>query len=460
MHVEPGSFRDRDSRIFYDSGDVFRLLSQDGLQDWRALASSELYSRFSENGHLVATELVADEVSTQNGWAGVLTHERVPFVSYPYEWTFSMLKDAALLELDLVLAGLREGLILKDASPYNVQWQGAHPVFIDIGSFERLRPGEPWAGYRQFCMLYLYPLLLHAYRGVPFQGLLRGSLEGIEPAVARRFFSFRDLLRRGVLSHVVLHKRLEHRHGQEAGQVRRELEAAGFGTELIRASVSRLRKLVSRLEPQRAESTWSGYGCCNSYSKEEAARKADVVGAVARALEPELVWDLGCNDGRYSRIAAEHARYTLAVDADQTTVERLYRELRSEGQRSILPLVMDVADPSPALGWQNLERKTLTERGTPDLTLCLALVHHLAITRNIPLASFLGWLRGLDSALVIEFPHEDDPMVRVLLEAKRPGTHDDYRRETFEEKLHEVFAVESSTSLSETRTIYHAHPRG
>jgi hypothetical protein len=460
MHVEPGSFRDRDSRIFYDSGDVFRLLSQDGLQDWRALASSELYSRFSENGHLVATELVGDEVSTQNGWAGVLTHERVPFVSYPYEWTFSMLKDAALLELDLVLAGLREGLILKDASPYNVQWQGAHPVFIDIGSFERLRPGEPWAGYRQFCMLYLYPLLLHAYRGVPFQGLLRGSLEGIEPAVARRFFSFRDLLRRGVLSHVVLHKRLEQRHGQEAGQVRRELEAAGFGTELIRASVSRLRKLVSRLEPQRAESTWSGYGCCNSYSKEEAARKADVVGAVARALEPELVWDLGCNDGRYSRIAAEHARYTLAVDADQTTVERLYRELRSEGQRSILPLVMDVADPSPALGWQNLERKTLTERGTPDLTLCLALVHHLVITRNIPLASFLGWLRGLDSALVIEFPHEDDPMVRVLLEAKRPGTHDDYRRETFEEKLHEVFAVESSTSLSETRTIYHAHPRG
>jgi SAM-dependent methyltransferase len=460
MHAEPGSFRDRDSRIFYDSGDVFRFLSPDGLQDWQALASSDLYARFSESGHLVPTELVRDELSTQNGWAAVLRHERVPFVSYPYEWTFSMLKDAALLELDLVLAGLQDGLILKDASPYNVQWQGAHPVFIDIGSFERLRPGEPWAGYRQFCMLYLYPLLLRAYRGVPFQGLLRGSLEGIEPAVARRFFSFRDLFRSGVISHVVLHKRLEQRHGQEAGQVRRELEAAGFGAELIKASVSRLRKLVARLEPEGAESTWSGYGSSNTYSDEEAARKAEVVRAVASELEPELVWDLGCNDGRYSRIAAEHSRYTLAVDADETTVERLYRELRSEDEGLILPLVMDVADPSPALGWRNLERKTLTERGTPDLTLCLALIHHLVVTRNIPLASFLEWLRGLDSTLVIEFPHEDDPMVRVLLEAKRPGTHDDYRRETFEQKLREVFSVESPTTLSETRTLYRAHPRG
>jgi SAM-dependent methyltransferase len=460
MHAEPGSFRDRDSRIFYDSGDVFRFLSPDGLQDWQALASSDLYARFSESGHLVPTELVRDELSTQNGWAAVLRHERVPFVSYPYEWTFSMLKDAALLELDLVLAGLQDGLILKDASPYNVQWQGAHPVFIDIGSFERLRPGEPWAGYRQFCMLYLYPLLLRAYRGVPFQGLLRGSLEGIEPAVARRFFSFRDLFRSGVISHVVLHKRLEQRHGQEAGQVRRELEAAGFGAELIKASVSRLRKLVARLEPEGAESTWSGYGSSNTYSDEEAARKAEVVRAVASELEPELVWDLGCNDGRYSRIAAEHSRYTLAVDADETTVERLYRELRSEDEGLILPLVMDVADPSPALGWRNLERKTLTERGTPDLTLCLALIHHLVVTRNIPLASFLEWLRGLDSTLVIEFPQEDDPMVRVLLEAKRPGTHDDYRRETFEQKLREVFSVESPTTLSETRTLYRAHPRG
>jgi ribosomal protein L11 methylase PrmA len=460
VYAEPGSFRDRDSRVFYeDGGDILRGLSEEGLDDWQALAGSRLFSRFSKTGHLVATELIEEGASRQNGWSALLRHERVPFISYPYEWTFSMLKDAALLELDLVLAGLDEGLILKDASPYNVQWRGAHPVFIDVGSFERLRPGEPWAGYRQFCMLFLYPLLLQAHRGVPFQPWLRGSLEGIEPAVCRQLFSARDLVRRGVFSHVVVHQRLERRHGNRGGQVRRELGAAGFGSELIRANVARLRKLVARLEPASTESTWSGYGTNNTYSDEESRRKAEAVATTARALQPRLVWDLGCNDGRYSRIAAEHAAYTLAIDADHTTMDGVYRSLAGEGIRSILPLVVDIADPSPALGWRNFERKTLAERGRPELTLCLALVHHLAITRNIPLRSFLEWLRSLDSAVLVEFPAPEDPMVRRLLEAKRTGTHDDYERGTFERLLSELFTIETATSLSSTRMVYQARPR-
>jgi hypothetical protein len=458
--AEPGSFRDRQSRVFYDDdGGVLRFLSPEGLDDWHALASSSLYTRFSNAGQLVGTELVEVDESARNGWSALLRHERVPFISYPYEWTFSMLKDAALLELDLVLAGLEEGLILKDASPYNVQWRGAHPVFIDVGSFERLRPGEPWAGYRQFCMLYLYPLLLQAYRDIPFQGLLRGSLEGIEPGVSRRLFSLRDFVRPGVFSHVVLHERLERRYGNRGGQVRRELEVPGFGAELIKANVGRLRRLVARLEPSRKESTWSGYGCSNTYSDEESQRKEEIVQTIAQNVRPRLVWDLGCNDGRYSRVAAEHARYTVAMDADRQTVDQLYRSLATDGEHSILPLVVDVADPSPALGWRNLERKTLIERGSPELTLCLAIVHHLAITRNIPLRSFLEWLHSLDSIVLIEFPAEDDPMVRLLLDAKRPGTHDDYSRGTFEQILDELFTVETSVVLSETRSIYRVHPR-
>ena len=460
MRAEPGSFRDSDSRVFYDErGDVLRSLSSDGLADWEALASSSLYSRFAEAGRLVGTELVDDDPAIRNGWAAVLRHERVPFVSYPYEWAFSMLKDAALLELDLVLAGLEEGLILKDASPYNVQWHGAQPVFIDIGSFERLRPGEPWAGYRQFCMLFLYPLLLQAYCGIPFQPLLRGSLEGIEATVCRRFLSLRDLLRRGVLSHVILHERLERRHGNTGGDIRRELEAAGFDQSLISANVARLRKLVGRLDLPAGESTWSGYGSSNTYSDEESQSKAEVVEAAARALHPRLVWDLGCNDGRYSRIAAKYADYTIAMDADHTTIDRLYRALAADAQRSVLPLVFDVADPSPALGWLNLERKTLAARGTPELTLCLAFVHHVAITNNIPLGSFLQWLRSLDSAVLIEFPAPEDPMVRTLLDRKRSGTHGDYQVATFERQLDEFFSVERMTTITETRTMYLAVPR-
>lgn len=460
LHAEPGSFRDPESRVYYDErGDVLRSLSKEGLDDWQALASSGLFRRFSSTGQLVATDLVEVDDSSRNGWSGFLKHERIPFISYPYEWTFSMLKDAALLELDLVCAGLDEALILKDATPYNVQWRGTQPVFIDVGSFERLRPGEPWAGYRQFCMLFLYPLLLQAYRGIPFQPLLRGSLEGIEPLVCRRLFSTRDLLRRGVLSDVVLHERLERRYGNRGGALRRELEEAGFGVELVKANVARLRKLVSRLASPQSKSVWSGYRSCNTYSDREADHKAETVRIVARALKPGLVWDLGCNDGAHSRIAAEYAGYTVAIDSDARTIDDLYRSLSAENEHSILPLMVDVADPSPALGWRGLERKTLAERGRPELVLCLAFVHHLAITRNIPMRSLLGWLRSLDCSVLVEFPTQEDPMVRKLLDTKRAGMHDDYSREGFERILSELFTIERTVVLSTSRTMYHAQPR-
>jgi SAM-dependent methyltransferase len=459
MRADPGSFRDRDSKVLYDDRGVLRGLSERGLADWRALESSALYSRFSESGQLVGSELIDADSSERNGWAALLRHERVPFVSYPYEWTFSMLKDAALLQLDLTLAALDEQLMLKDGSPYNVQWHGTKPVFIDVGSFERLRPGEPWVAYRQFCMLFLFPLLLESYRGLSFQPLLRGSLEGIEPDACRRMLRLRDLIRPGVLSNVVVHSRLQRANGDRGRGMRRELEAAGFSAQVIRTNVTRLRKLVSGLQPASVESSWSEYGSSNTYSSDETELKTEVVRQIACALKPELVWDIGCNDGRFSRIVAQHAKYTLALDADRATVERLYRLLAVDGVDSILPLVVDVADPSPALGWRNVERKTLPERGRPDLILCLALVHHLSITRNVPLGSVVQWLRSLDSAALIEFPDRDDPMVQRLLEAKRDGTHDDYTRDNFEQLLAEQFTVETSTAVSPTRTIYFARPR-
>ncbi|HVR13599.1 MAG TPA: hypothetical protein VMS41_07450, partial [Gaiellaceae bacterium] len=184
---------------------MLRALSDDGLEDWLALSESKLFREAVTEGKLVATSQV-DGASISTASA-VLEHERIPFVSYPYEWTFAMLRDAALLQLELLRRALDEDLMLKDSSSYNVQWRGAKPVFIDVGSFERLRQGEPWAGYRQFCMLYLNPLLLQAYKGIDFRPWLRGSLAGVTPVDARNVFSFRDLFRRGVLTNVALHAR-------------------------------------------------------------------------------------------------------------------------------------------------------------------------------------------------------------------------------------------------------------
>jgi len=443
---------------------VVRLLSEQGLADWRALSASPLFRELVEEEKLVPTHEVEDIPAPPDGLHGrvaaVLEHDVIPFVSYPYEWSFGMLRDAALLQLELVRRALGAGMILKDSSPYNVQFRGARPVFVDIGSFERLREGEPWAGYRQFCMLFLYPLLLDAWKQVPFQPWLRGRVEGISPHQCRKFLSARDFLRRGVLTHVVLHSRLERRYQESDRDLKRELKAAGFHKELILANVKRLERLVSHLPRPKSRSAWSEYGPTTTYSDDDAERKMRFVAGAVTSDSPRLVWDLGCNDGRHSRIAAETADYVVAMDADALVVDRLYEQLKQERLTKILPVAVNIVDPSPGLGWRGRERRPLAERGTPDLTLCLALVHHVSIGGNVPVAGVLDWLRGLSSALLIEFPTPEDPMVQRLLARKRPGDHPDYTRAGFERALQERFDVSRSETLgSGTRILYHARPR-
>jgi hypothetical protein len=462
--LEPGSFRDPESRVFYDGDEVYRALSPDGLRDFEALRDAGLLG----DERIVRTELLSDGAAggraTREGLlvhepAGVLRHERIPFVSYPYEWTFSMLKDAALVQLDLLLASLDHDLVLKDSTPYNVQFKGARPVFVDVGSFERIREGEPWVGYRQFCMLYLYPLLLQAVKDVPFHPWLRGSIDGITPAQMRNLLSFRDRFRRGLFTNVFLHARLEARYADRPDQVKQEVKRV-FKKELFVANVRKMRKLVERLSWNPPQGVWTAYGERNSYTDDDARRKDEFVRQVATLQPWNLAWDIGANNGRYSRIAAEGAKTVVAVDADQGPVELLYRDLREEGNQQILTLTMNLADPSPGLGWRGLERRALPDRGKPDLVLALALVHHVAISANVPVKEFVDWLASLGSALVIEFPTREDPMVKKLLAPKREGLHPDYELGYFERTLGEAFEVERSERLeSGTRVLYFARPK-
>src|SRR4051794_37593451 len=391
--------------------------------------------------------------------AGVLRHELIPFVSYPYEWPFSMLKEAALLQLELVAEALEEGMILKDSSPYNVQWRGSRPVFVDVGSFEPLRQGEPWIGYRQFCMLFLYPLMLQANEGIDYHPLLRGSLDGIAPTQASAMLSG---LRGGVLKHVKLHAKLEARYDDSSQKdVKKDLKEAGFNPELIKANVKGLRKLIGGMRWEPKGSEWSNYGDTCTYTDEESREKAEFVREAAAARPRRLAWDIGCNDGRYSRIAAEHADYTVAIDIDHLTVDRLHRTLRDEGREDVVTLVMNLADPSPGLGWRGRERKPLEERGQPDFVLCLALVHHLAITANVPLAEVVDWLASLGATVVVEFPTREDPMVGRLLAGKREETHTDYDLPVFERLLGEAFEIDRRAELQGgKRVIFEVHPRG
>jgi len=456
---DPGSFRDRNGRVVRHGDGVYRVLSPPALAEWDALAATGFFRRFADEGRIVVTRRLApDEEPTlpdRDCWAAVLRHDVVPFVSYPYEWCFGMLRDAALLQLDLLLAALDEDFVLKDASPYNVLWIGTEPVFIDVASFERLAPGAPWTGYRQFCELTLYPLLLQAYRGVAFQPWLRGSIDGISAADASRLFSLRDRLRPGVLAHVVLQARAQARFAVAGVDVRRDLARAGFHTALIVANVRRLRKLVGRLAWTPATSAWSEYQTASPYSVEDREAKERFVRDVAGTRRRRLAWDLGANTGHFSRLVAPHADCVVALDGDHVAVERMYTALRADGQRTIVPLVMDLASPSPGLGWRNAERATLAERGRPDLVLALALLHHLVITGNVPLPEALDWLAGLGDELVIEFVGRDDPMVETLLRNKTER-YEDYDPALLERCLSARGRIVRRERLpGGTRTLYH-----
>lgn len=495
---ETGSYRDREGRVIYgESGEILRALSERALAEWEAVQSAKFFQQGMESGRIVRTARLESPQSasraansglgtflppeSQTGqpapvglapvapavdgstWAAFLKHDTIPYVSYPYEWTFGMLKDAALLHLELLAMALDEDFTLKDGTAYNVQWVGSQPVFIDVLSFEKVALGQPWAGYRQFCQTFLYPLFLQAYKDVPFHAWMRGCLDGITPEQCSNLMSLRDMMRPGVLKHVWLHAWLERSARVRDSDLQQNLPRAGFNKSLIQANAAALARIIRRLDWRPPESKWSGYVSSNTYSSGDAQRKAAFVRQAVASRPAGLVWDLGCNTGEYSRIAAENADCVVAMDGDHLAVERLYRSLRQQpsepAARVILPLVSNFADPSPNLGWRGQERRSLAERGRPELTLCLALIHHLVIGAGIPMHELLQWLAALGSRLVIEFVGKNDSMVQQLLRNKRDN-YADYDPELFERWLHEFFDVVRSERLeSGTRTLYYAVPR-
>jgi ribosomal protein L11 methylase PrmA len=456
-HADPGSFRDPTSRVYLGEDAVWRGLTADALADYDALAATRFYRAALERGDLVATERV-DHAPVDGDWAAVLRHERIGVISYPYEWPFEMLRVAARLQLALTRDALAEKLITKDASSYNVQFVGTKPVFIDVGSFERLRSGEPWAGYRQFCELYLNPLLLQAILDVPFQPWLRGDVHGIPPTVAASVLKGHGRLDKAVLVHVKLHARAERKYADaDRDALKSEMQRAGMGPGLIDAQLKNLQRTVDELTWDQQSSTWSDYSDRSHYTDRDLeAKETFVADAIGAAGSPGLVLDLGANDGRFSRVAVRAgARFVVAVDSDALVIDRLYRDLVTEGEPRVLPLVLDLANPSPGVGWRSRERPPFVERVRPDLVLCLAVVHHLALTDNVPLDDVVGFLAEFGAPLVVEFPHRDDPMVVKLLARKRSGLFDAYDRANWETALSTRFTVRRSETLpGGTRTLY------
>jgi len=443
--ADPGSFRDPASHIVFDGDRVVRLLDERGLQGWNALSETSFFARATAEGRLIGAARLD---RAPEGAVGALEHPRLRFISYPFEWTFSMLKDAALLQLDLLAEALAEGITIKDATPYNIQFVSGRPMFIDIGSFEAYSDGEPWIGYRQFTRQFLFPLLLRAHVGIAFQPWLRGNPEGPTAAEMRSLLGFWQRLKPSTLLHVSLQARMEER--MSGAPIREQLKTAGFGVELILANIRKLRRLVERLEWTGSAEGWIEYESCRHVGRDREA-KSEFLREAIEAHKPRRVIDLGANDGHFSEIAAAAGSLTIAVDGDEPVLDAIYRE---RSQVSIV--VSDLTNPSPSQGWAGVERPALAERAQPDLVIAYGLIHHLIYTASIPPSAVLDWLADFGCPVVLEFVSPDDEMVSKLTANKTEAElHPGRSRIEFEEELARRFETTGSRTLGEgTRVLY------
>jgi hypothetical protein len=355
--------------------------------------------------------------------------EIVPFISHPFEWSFSQLKDAALLTLEIHKRALQFGMILKDASAYNVQFLRGRPVLIDSLSFEIGDQERPWTAYRQFCQHFLAPLALMVYTDVRLNQLFRVYIDGCPLDLASKLLPRKSYLKIGVMSHIHLHARAQNLTITESVQhsikERKTSRMAHLGI------IESLQSTIQGLKWAPKDTAWVDYYDSTNYSSKSLELKKTLVAKFIDQVKPETTWDLGANTGVFSRLAAQAGSLTISCDIDPGAVEKNYLEVKTRSESLILPLCIDLTNPSPAMGWENLERNSFLERGPVDLVMALALIHHLAISNNVPLEKLASFFGKLGRWLIIEFVPKEDSQVKKLL-TSRVDIFTNYSEEGFE----------------------------
>jgi hypothetical protein len=430
----PASFRDPSGFLFRRDGVLLRQVQPVYAQHYEQLMDSGLYAALVERDWLVPHEEAPLELAAEAGAFRVLRPELLPFISHPWEWSFGALRAAGLRTLDIQRLALDHGLSLKDASAHNIQLRGHRPVFIDTLSFEPYEEGRPWVAYRQFCQHFLAPLALAAWCDARLLDLLRVHLDGIPLDLAVRLLPWRTRLSPALYAHLHLHARFQRRHasdGREGGRGATAAKTAAVSRRGLDGILESLAGALRGFDWKLPSTEWGDYYSDTNYDDEAFAAKRALVAAAIEATAPSLVFDLGANRGDFSRLASERGAFAVAFDVDAVAVEFGWRAVEEAGDERLLPLRLDLANPSPSLGWAHAERASLAERGPADLVLALALVHHLAIGNNVPLPDVARFLARLGRSLVIEFVPKEDSQVQRLL-ATREDVFAEYDRPHFE----------------------------
>jgi 2-polyprenyl-3-methyl-5-hydroxy-6-metoxy-1,4-benzoquinol methylase len=472
--VITASFRDPSGCLLSFDERIFRVVNQTGVADFKAFLESETFQKFSEQGSVVRTECLDDassfhffekpEIKSRFAYTENLTvveHERIPFQNFPYEWSPEMLYAAASLTLDLAESLLVEGLGLKDATPYNILFRGVQPVFVDLLSFERRDAGNPlWSALAQFERTFLFPLMVNKHFGISLAQLLTMRRDGLEPEDVYRLCGFCQRLLPPFLTNVSIPTWLGRRHNQDDAAIyeKKSLENAEKARFIVESLLNRLRKSLQKLQPQsKQKSVWSDYlDCNNNYSEAHFQAKHDFVEQSIQEFQAKKVLDVGCNTGHFSVLAAKQGASVTAIDYDPVVVGETWRRAAAENL-DILPLVVDLTRPTPALGWRNQENPSFLNRarGKFDVVLMLAVIHHMLVTERIPLPEILELAAELTTdVLIIEYIAPTDSMFRRLLRG-REHLFTDLTPELFEDACRRHFEIARTQHLENTdRRLY------
>lgn len=444
----PSSYRDPSGFLFYKNDVLYRQVNQSFKKDFDQFINGGLYEHLVEKKILVSHETIIENLTASANWYQTLKPQMVPFISYPYEWCFDMLKDAALITLEAAGEAMNFGMMLKDASAYNVQLNEGRMMFIDTLSFEKYDEQKPWIAYRQFCEHFFAPLALMHYLKEPLQNLILAHFDGVPLSLAKKLLPFRSKLNLHTYLHLHLQSSLSKKKQATSNS------AGNFSKQKMKNLFQSLEQAVRSFSFSERSGVWSDYYEEANQRQDYVKTKKEIITEWLEQLQPNTVLDIGTNEGEFSLLAATKSKYVISSDLDHYSINRLYHHLKQKQTGNIHPLIIDFTNPTPAIGVNNEERNSFLSRAKSDLVMVLAFIHHIAIGKNVPFEKMAAMLSSLGDHIIIEFVPKDDPKVQIMLSGKK-DIYTDYNEQTFENAFGNLFSVIKKQAIANSgRTLY------
>ncbi len=449
ISVLKSSFRDPNGFMFKRNDTLYRQVNHEYKDNYDLLMENGLYEKLILEGLLIPHEEVDIDPETPKKCYKILRPELIDFISYPYEWSFSELKDAALTTIRIQKIALEFGMSLKDSSSYNIQFKSGKPVFIDTLSFEKYYEGKPWVAYRQFCQHFLAPLALMSYTDIRLNQLLKIYIDGIPLDLASSLLPTKTRFKSSILLNIHLHAKSQEKYSSESSKNEKTIK---MSRSYLSALLESLEGAVKKLQWKPGGTEWGEYYTFTNYSDSSFINKKKLVESYIKKTETKMLWDLGANTGEFSKIPAEKGITTISFDIDPAAVEKNYVNCKINNERNILPLILDLTNPSPSIGWNNEERMSIKERKLPDTVLALALIHHIAISNNVPFQNIAQFFVSICNNLIIEFVPKSDSQVKKLL-ATREDIFHEYNQDSFEKEFGRKFHIICKEQIQDSDRI-------